>query len=216
MKIIDWKQFQKNNLMQNGKYSSMTIGVFDGVHRGHQELIRRVVSHNADYTPVVITFRENHKLGDRGQGLGVRGQDLGDRGQGLDFRAESDVTSDMQFEIQSFDERLALFETSGIEIAVVVDFTDEFRQMPGLDFLKIILEHGGAGFFAVGSGFRCGYKLDTDAAAIQAFFASHNIPAEIIPQVTEGSLPISSSRIRAAIASGDHELARAMLGSARC
>jgi FAD synthase len=47
---------------------------------------------------------------------------------------------------------------------------------------------------------------------IQKFFASHNIPVEIVPKVMEGSLPVSSSRIRTAVSAGDIELARKMLG----
>jgi len=161
----------------------MTVGVFDGMHRGHQSLIERIVSHNADYTPAVVTFRENHKTG-----------------------------SGELCDIFSFEQRLAMFEKFGVQIVIAVDFTDEFRKMPGGEFLEILLKHGNVGFFAVGSDFRCGYQLDTDAAAIEKFFTSRGIPAEIAEQEREGAMPISSSRIRAAIASGDHALAQIMLG----
>ena len=74
MQIIEWEQFLKNGLPLGQKLSSMTAGVFDGVHRGHQALIKRIVSYNstdnpAGYLPgympgclpVVVTFRENYK-----------------------------------------------------------------------------------------------------------------------------------------------------------
>jgi len=165
------------------KKASVTIGVFDGVHRGHRALIERVVSHNAENVPVVITFRENHK-----------------------------TTGNEPKDIQTFEQRLILFEKLGIQITIVVDFNKAFRQMPGIDFFEILSKRCNIGFFAVGSAFRCGYQLDTDAAAIQKFFASRGIPVEIIPEVMEDSMPISSSRIRAAIAAGDIRLAEAMLG----
>ena len=84
--------------------------------------------------------------------------------------------------------------------------------MSGIDFFNVLLKRGNVGFFTVGNDFRCGYQLDTGADEIKDFFKSHNIPVEIIPQITEGSLPISSSRIRSAIAAGDFSLAQAMLG----
>ena len=175
----------EDGISHNGKSSSMTVGIFDGVHIGHQELLRRIVSRDAGMTPVgetsvVITFRHNHKI-------------------------ESG-------NILTFKQRLDIFESLGIQITVVIDFTEEFKRMPGIEFLEILLKRGNVGFFAVGSGFRCGYQQDTDAEMIQKFFTSHNIPAEIIPKVMEGALPVSSSRIRSAISAGDIELAQKMLG----
>jgi len=180
MQIIDWDHFIKNGINIKEK-ASMTIGIFDGVHRGHQALIERVVSHNKDFIPAVVTFRENHKTGSRD-------------------------------DIQSFQERLAAFEKFGVQIVIVIDFTDEFKKMPGKDFLETLLKHGNTGFFAVGTNFRCGCNLDTDAEKIKNFFTSQKISAEIVPEVLESGLPISSSRIRAAIAAGDMELAERMLG----
>jgi riboflavin kinase/FMN adenylyltransferase len=182
MQIIEWRQFIENGLPLKEKLSSVTIGVFDGVHRGHQALIKRVVSHNAAYTPVVITFRENHKGGEK------------------------------TGNIQSFQEKLEIFEQLGVKITLIVDFTEDFRRMKGIEFLEILLKHGNIGFFTVGKSFRCGHQLDTDAAAIREFFAARSVQIEIVDEVMEGSQPISSSRIRAAIADGDHQLAQAMLG----
>ncbi|MCL2804745.1 MAG: FAD synthetase family protein [Treponema sp.] len=177
---VEWHQFLEKGLPLGNKPASMTIGIFDGVHLGHQALIKRIVSYNADYVPVVVTFRQNYKTEAR--------------------------------DIQTFQQRLDMLEKLGVQITIVVDFTDEFRQMPGFEFLEILFKHGNIGFFAAGSDFRCGHGLDTDASAIQRFFASRGIPAEIVPQVMEGSIPVSSSRIRAAISAGDHSLAQVMLG----
>lgn len=177
--MIEWPKFLENGLPT--AQNSMTVGVFDGVHLGHRALIERVVSHNAGSTPVVITFRENHK------------------------------TEGRYDNILTFHEKLAALEQLGIKTAVVIDFTESFRQMSGTEFLETLLKHGNIGFFAVGSNFRCGHKLDTDAQAIRRFFESRNIPVEIVSEVMHGQLPISSSRIRAAIACGDLQLAQAML-----
>jgi len=180
MQIVEWRQFLEEGLISNGKSSSMTIGVFDGVHLGHQALIKKIVSHNADKIPVVITFRDNHKI-------------------------ESG-------HILTLKQRLDIFESLGVQITIVIDFTKEIKHMRGIDFLNILLKLGNVGFFAVGSDFKCGHQQDTNAEAIKKFFAEHNIPAEIVPKVMEGSAPVSSSRIRAAIGKGDIELAQKMLG----
>nr|AGS53012.1 riboflavin kinase / FMN adenylyltransferase [uncultured bacterium contig00031] len=208
MQIIDWSRFLKKGLLPENKQltgglptgsqlvSSMTVGVFDGVHRGHQALIRRVVSYNANnmpdpgegcstentFVPVVVTFRENHKS----------------------KRATDNILS--------FRQKIAMFENLGIKITIVIDFTETFRHMTGLEFLEKLYKHANIGFFAVGSRFRCGYQQDTGAQEIGDFFTSRNIPVEIIPEVMEGSLPISSSRIRRAITDRDFPLAETMLG----
>jgi len=179
MQTIEWRQFLEKGLGSDGKLSSMTVGIFDGVHRGHQELLKRIVS-LADKIPVVITFRDNHKI---------------ESGHILNFKQKLDI-----------------FESLGIQITIVIDFTKEVKQMSGIEFLEILIKCGNVGFFAVGSDFRCGHKQDTDAEAIQKFFADHNIPAEIVPKFMEGSEPISSSRIRAAISAGDIDSAQKMLG----
>jgi len=195
MLIIDWAQFLEDGLPLGENLSSMTVGVFDGVHRGHQALIERIVSHNLpDHSgvvgrknvPVVITFRQNHKT--------------------------EEAANPVHGSLQTFDQKIETLERLGVKMTLAIDFTESFRRMAGLEFLEILLKHGKIGFFAVGSDFRCGYKLDTDAAAIQKFFADRGIPAEIVPEVLEDGLPISSSRIRAAIAAGDHSLAERMLG----
>jgi len=180
MKIINFADFLENGLALEDKKSAMTVGIFDGVHLGHQKLIKRVVSHNSNLVPAVITFKDNHK-------------------------SES-------ADIQSFEKRLAMFKKLGIKIVIVIDFTQEFRRMPGVEFLKILLQRGNIGYFAIGEDFSCGYQLDTNAKEIKIFFESHNIAAGIVPDVMEGSLPVSSSRIREAIAAGDIQLAEKMLG----
>jgi len=182
MKIIDFTDFTENGLPLENKKSAMTVGVFDGVHTGHQKLIKRVISHNSNMDPVVITFMENHKS--------------------------------KSGSIQSFEERLETLNKCGFKIAVLIDFTQEFQRMPGVEFLKILLNRGNIGYFAVGENFACGYQLDTDAKAIKTFFESHNIAAGIVQNVLEGALPVSSSRIREAISANDIALAEKMLGCA--
>jgi hypothetical protein len=97
---------------------------------------------------------------------------------------------------------MLLFESLGVSITVVIDFSESFRSMPGMDFLRILQQHGNMCFMAIGNNFRCGYQLDTDAFAIQECNARLGIQTCILQPLTEGSQPISSSQIRSIIAQG--------------
>jgi riboflavin kinase/FMN adenylyltransferase len=203
MIVIDWAAFLKSGLPLDQKLSSITVGIFDGVHRGHQALIKRIVSYNTDYVPVVVTFKQNHKIN-----TVKKFSENTSRGDAETQRRREELGIG---DIISFEQKTKILEDMGVGILLVIDFTESFRQMSGIEFLEIILKHGNVGFMAIGSQFRCGCNLDTDAAAILKFFTSHSIPLEIVPEVMEGSLPISSSRIRSCIANGDLELAEKML-----
>jgi riboflavin kinase/FMN adenylyltransferase len=107
---------------------------------------------------------------------------------------------------------MAIFEGLGVAITIVVEFTQSFRKMGGAEFLRVLCEHGNMVFMAVGSNFRCGYRLDTDAPAIKEFNDQRNIQTKIVQPLTENGKPISSSQIRNAITSGKLREAAAMLG----
>ena len=185
MQIIEWSQFLKEPLLLKGSPSAITVGVFDGVHRGHRLLIDQVVTQKERAVPVVITFMHRHHK-----------------------KSGSDGHSG---DILSFRQKMAILESLGVSVAIVIEFS-EVRHMKGLEFLRILHEHSNMGFMAVGSNFRCGYHLDTDAPAIQDFNARRNIPTCIVQPLKEGSQAISSRLIRAAISQGHLREAAAMLG----
>jgi len=186
MQVIEWSQFLEENSPLGGNPSAVTVGIFDGVHRGHQALIEQVVSQKPSAVPVIITFRQgNHK---KGSGYGHKG------------------------DILTFRQKIAIFESLGVSLTIVIEFSESFRRMSGADFLQILYEYGKMSFMAVGSNFRCGYHLGTDALMIQELNARRDISTCILPPLTEGGHPISSSKIRAAIVQGKLETAKAMLG----
>jgi len=188
MQIIEWSQFLEEALPLGQNPSAITVGVFDGVHRGHKALIEQVVSQKKHAIPVVVCFRQSHYK-----------KEFGDR-------------REYPGDILTFRQKMAVLESLGVSITIVIEFSESFRQMPGADFLRILQEHGKMNFMAVGSNFRCGYKLDTDALIIQKLNAELDIFTCIVQPLAEGSQPISSSHIRAAITQGKLEEANAMLG----
>jgi len=187
MRVIEWEAFLEEGIAC-GMNTAMTVGVFDGVHRGHEALIDRIVRHDPRMIPVIVTFRENHKN-----------------------RAPA-----YSGDISSFRQKAALFESRGVAVTVVADLSGSFRRMSGSEFLRLLRERGKMGFLAIGSNFRCGYRLDTDAPMIKKLNAEEGIPTDIVEALAEEGLPISSSRIRRAITQGKLDEAAALLGRPFC
>jgi len=67
-------------------------------------------------------------------------------------------------------------------------------------------------YLAIGSNFRCGYGLDTDSSRIASMNRDFGSETDIVPPVMVGGEPVSSSRIRTAMAAGDLVEARALSG----
>jgi riboflavin kinase/FMN adenylyltransferase len=188
MLVIEWPQFLEETLPPEGRPSAITVGVFDGVHRGHKALIERVVSQKEHAVPVVVSFRQSYNKKKTGDGWEYPGDILTTR------------------------QKMAVFENLGVYITIIIEFSESFRRTSGADFLRILQEHGKMNFMAVGSNFRCGYQLDTGAAVIQKLNAALDIQTCVLQPLMEGSRPISSSHIRSAIAGGRLKEANVMLG----
>ncbi|MDR0601249.1 MAG: FAD synthetase family protein [Treponema sp.] len=184
MCIVEWEDFVYNRIkIDTEKGLAATIGVFDGVHRGHLALIRRTC---ACGTSVVITFRQNPK-------------------QILD-------PASFRGDLYSLGQKISVFEECGVSITVLIDFSGNFSKITGRDFIDLLKNRRELAFLAVGANFRCGRHLDTDAAALRSMTEKAGVRTEIVPPVMEGRHPVSSSRIRAAVASGDLGNAALLLG----
>ena len=188
MLVVEWSQFLKEALPLEGNPSAVTVGVFDGVHRGHKSLIDRVVSQKKHAVPVVVCFKQSqHKE------------------KSIDGR-------EYPGDILTMRQKTAVFDSLGVSITIIIEFSEPLMRMRGADFLRILQERGKMSFMAVGSDFRCGYQLDTDAPVIKEMNADLDIQTCVVQPLTEGGQPISSSQIRAAIAQGNLKEAAAMLG----
>ncbi len=158
------------------------IGNFDGVHIGHRKLIEAV----ADYCRA-------HS----GTKCAV-------------FTFDSN-TSGAPF-IVSHEEKLKIFAECGAEIAVTVPF-DEVRDMSCETFVSQVL----VGTLNVacafcGFNFRFGKMGAGNGETLASLMESHGRSAAILPPVNLGGEPVSSTRIRAALAEGDMSLANSLLG----
>lgn len=162
--------------------TAMTIGVFDAVHKGHRALIETIVHTGSN--PTVLTFKQNPK------------QILDTRFSGM---------------LCSIPRRLMLFEQLGVMQTVMIDFSENFSTLKGIEFIDCLINRG-LSFLALGKGFRCGHKLDSDDKIIAEYTNSKGINTKIVEPVMYGNEPISSSRIRIFIRQGDLKNAERLLG----
>jgi riboflavin kinase/FMN adenylyltransferase len=183
MHVINWNDFITQDSPQKGM--SATIGVFDGVHLGHQSLIKKITD-KKDVIPTIFTFIENPKAV---------------------MKPES-----FQGNIITLKQKLELFESFNISQVVLIDFSGNFSKLKGREFIDLLRIRGSLRYLAIGSNFRCGYKLDTDSSLIKAMNAVHGIPTDVMNPITACDEFISSSRIRNAILSGDLVEARTLCG----
>jgi riboflavin kinase/FMN adenylyltransferase len=182
MRVLDWETFAARGIAQDG--AAMTIGVFDGVHRGHQALLERVFR-SGGY-PVVISFTRNPKFV---------------------LRPET-----WEGDVMGAGQKLRLFEQMGAGLTVMIDFSPEFSKLGGKEFIDLLKDRGNLRYLVIGSNFRCGYRHDTRAADIEEMNRAAGIPTEVVEPVVSGGERISSSRIRAAISVGSLAEAAALLG----
>jgi len=187
MRTLAWEEYIDAGLSEglDARPFAATIGVFDGLHIGHRELVKRVVG-KPGLASAVLTFRENPK------------------------RILSPHTH--QGELSTLDQKLGLIESMNVDFCVLIDFSGDFSKLPGRRFLSILRDRGKLGFLVVGSDFRCGRGLDTDASAIRSFCEESSIGIELVDAIHWDGHTVSSSRIRKAIAEGRLDDAAAMLG----
>jgi len=182
MKVVTWTEF-KRTISQ--KRIAATIGVFDGFHRGHQELVRAVKRESPEYIPYVITFRENPKK----------------------FLHPAMYRGS----ILTIEQKLSMISYLGVEHCVLIDFSDNFATLAGREFLTE-LYLANVRFVAVGENFQFGYKLDTDASRLKLVCGELGMRTHIVENVMYRAHPVSSSRIRHAVVEGRLAEACEMLG----
>ncbi|MBN2875967.1 MAG: FAD synthetase family protein [Spirochaetales bacterium] len=185
MRILEWSGVQGGSTDPLPP-AAATIGVFDGLHLGHQALVSRVVAKAPQLTPMAVTFRENPKKTTRPQ------------------RYAGDIFS--------LEQKLSVLEEAGVELCVLIDFSGNFSKLTGKEFVSSLVQYFGVRYFVVGSDFKCGHRLSSDAVAVKVIAGVLGSETEIVEPVTVEGDKVSSSRIRSAIANGRTDQALAMLG----
>jgi len=164
---------------------ALTIGNFDGVHRGHRALVDRVIARarEANLTSCVLTFEPHPREFFAGEAAPAR--------------------------ITRLRDKLDLLGQAGIERVHVARFDARFAALPAERFIEDVLVRGlGTRWLLVGQDFRFGARRTGDFATLQG----HGFSVEAMPDIEFDGRRVSSSAVRAALKAGDLRGAERLLG----
>ncbi|MDT7603060.1 MAG: riboflavin kinase / adenylyltransferase [Acidobacteriota bacterium] len=167
----------------------LTLGVFDGLHLGHQLIVQTVVerARALDAVPTVVTFDPHPRAV---------------------LHPESAPPL-----LQTFDQKIEALGVLGVEQTIVVRFTPEFARVRAAEFLRdVVQERLQAREVYLGRGFAFGHNREGNIDLLRDVSRRLGFRADEVPEVCLRGHRISSSRIRALLAEGRVNLARRMLG----
>src|SRR4051812_15947966 len=167
----------------------LTLGVFDGLHLGHQLVMRTVVERAKAIAavPTVITF-DPHP------------------------RAVLHPASAPPL-LQTLDQKVEGFGVLGVEQTIVIKFDKQFSMIRAEDFLReVVKERLHAREVYLGSGFAFGHDREGHIDLLRRVSKELGFFADEVPEVRLRNHRVSSSRVRASLAAGKVNLARRMLG----
>ncbi len=166
---------------------AVSLGKFDGLHRGHRKLLRHVVSRKErGLSAVIFTFEKNPTR----MLSGLSGQN-----------------------IMTNEERRRLLEHEGVDHLLECPFVPEISLMEPERFLKEILAgqlH--AAYVAVGEDFRFGHQRKGDACMLERMGKTYGFQVEVVEKEKSHCRDISSTYVREALHEGNIPLANELLG----
>lgn len=165
----------------------LTVGVFDGVHRGHQELIRRLTrqARSAGSPAVVLTFHPHPASVLTGREIRC---------------------------LTTPEERAALLASLGVDAVITQPFDRELSQVPAREFMLRLKERLGLEHLLIGYDFALGKGREGNAARLTEIGRELGYAVDVVPGVSDESGVISSTSIRKLVASGDTAAAAGLLG----
>jgi riboflavin kinase/FMN adenylyltransferase len=168
----------------------VTVGIFDGVHKGHKYIIKNLfdISDRMNGNPVIVTLwpHPRHILNHN--------------------------SSDTRL-ITTFEEKIEILTALKVEHLIILEFNIEFSRMTACEFMqKILKEQIGIHHLVVGYNHRFGSDREGNITRIQECAGKTGFTAEQLKPYQEGTTDISSSEIRKALIKGDIRYANKILG----
>lgn len=169
----------------------VTIGVFDGLHRGHMELLRilKETAYQLKAKSVIITFNINPKMS-----------------LGLQNKAD-DIISEQQ--------RDNLLNDLALDYHCVIDFSSQMSKLSGEEFMALLCTSYNIKAMVVGEDFRCGNSASNASVhEIETFLTRFTSSAflKVVPGVLYDGEVVSSSLIRRCLLTGDLKIVERLLG----
>lgn len=163
------------------------LGFFDGVHIGHQALLRscRDLAASVGARPGAVTF---------------------------DGHPDTLVWGKAPALLNTAIDRHILLSRYGMEHIASMPFDERLMRMPWQDFFRLLLEQYSAAGLVCGDDFRFGYRGEGDADKLQLACAEAGIPCTVVPGQTVDGIRVSSTHIRSLLEAGQMEQAVRFLG----
>ena len=171
--------------------SVLTIGSYDGIHRGHHDILSAVVNHaHARKIPSVLVTFDPHP------------------------RHILDPNADKLSLIMSLDQKIDIVHSLGIEIVYIINFTQAFSKTTAKEFLeRTIIPFFKPEYIIVGYDHHFGNNREGSPKFLENFCSNKNIGLEIVQPVSDDGHHISSTRIRELIKDGFVRRANFELGA---
>jgi len=167
----------------------VTIGTFDGVHIGHQKVIKKLIksAENNNATAVLLTFFPHPRM--------VLQKDL-----------------DIKL-INTIEERTELLDNLGLDILVIHQFSIKFAKLSALDFVRSILVNTlNISRLVIGYDHHFGKNREGNFEQLQEYGYTYNFKVKKISQKEISDITVSSTKIRKAIEKGEIVKANSYLG----
>jgi len=167
--------------------SYLTVGVFDGVHRGHREIIYKLVkdAHTNNANAVVLTF-EPHPA--------------------------SVLTGKEIHCLTTPDERADLFGSLGVDTVITQRFTPDLSTVPAYEYMSRLKTHLGLNHLLIGYDFALGKGREGNAPRLKEIGSELGYTVEVAPALSDESGVISSTEIRKLVSIGNMGEAAKLLG----
>jgi len=168
-----------------------TIGKFDGVHKGHQAIVRQVLERAAFYqAPAVVIIIEPHPE---------------------EFFADN--LFDCPARLSEASEKVALLAELGVDYIYKLRFDTELSRLSAETYIEtILIDSFGVSALIVGDDFRFGYRRQGDVTLLREYGDKHGFEVIRTDSCEHDGVRVSSTLVREVLAQGDFRRAEALLG----
>ena len=170
----------------------VTIGTFDGIHKGHYEIISRLIklTKKVHGESVVFTLWPHPRIVIEPNNTNLK-------------------------LLNTLDEKIELLEKSGVEHLIIYPFTKEFSQLSSYDFIKdILVNQIGVKFLVFGYDHQFGRNREGKFKNLKEYANLFGFKIEKIDALNVDKINVSSTKIRNALVSGNIDIANKYLGYA--
>jgi len=164
----------------------ISLGKFDGIHRGHELLLEQLLKKKQEgYATVIFTFDVPPKKALEAEDVKV---------------------------LTTNEEKMHMFDSFGIDYLIECPFTPKMMSMEAETFIEMLVKNLSVKCIVAGEDFRFGYKRRGDYKMLQEYAKTLSYEAIILPKMKEEERDISSTFVREEITAGRIERANKLLG----